>query len=354
MSSVNDLFTSSPKLIVDSARVRRNGEFIFKNAGVIDNNTFYRFEVVPQKEVGASVLIMGGTTENYAVLLLNKHTQVSFETEYARFNYAFHPIKMDATNLTMRRLYEMERATDELEEPLIEELRQLNFPDNASADTKKNIRARISKLITDQQSKMIPVIDTLKNPYVSLYAFYMNLPDDSAFCIKMNNKYQAEIPQSKYAGEVSDIIYDKLYTLPIGSQAPDFTLPDKNGKPVRLSDYRGRYILLDFWASWCHPCRMENKETIRPMFTKYPHGKFTVLSVSMDKDKDKWLSVVEADQMTWTQLCDFKGPSSVAAMHYKVTDVPEIYVINPAGNIIAKNLQGKELEDFMAKKLATH
>ena len=97
---------------------------------------------------------------------------------------------------------------------------------------------------------------------------------------------------------------------------------------------------------------MENKEIIKPLHNRYASSdRFTILSISMDTDKEKWLNALETDQLDWTELCDLKGVSSVVARQYRVTDVPVIYVIDPDGKIIAKNLHGKELEDFIVRKI---
>jgi len=349
MASLDDLFRSSPQFIVDSARINKDGSFIFNKASVIENNTLYRVEVHPKK--GGTALIMGGTHENFAVVLLSNHSQVVFETELARFNYAFKLKKGDETNRSIRRVFDMRRKTNESIEPIEARMRRLDRDPAASPDTLKLLRKKIGELIAVQNKKMKTVIDTIANPLASLLAFMYNYSSDSAYCLALNNRYQKEIPESIYASQFSDMIYDELYTLPIGSKAPEFALPDKNGKMTSLSDFSGNYVLLDFWASWCHPCRKENQEIVKPLTKKYAGKKFEVISISMDTKDDIWHKALETDQLDWTELCDLKGIASDAAKQYKVTDVPVTYVIDPAGNIIAKNLHNTELERFIARKL---
>lgn len=350
MTSINDFFMSSPQFIVDSAVIKKDGIAEFRNAGVIENNTFYRLEAAPAS--GGTILNMGGTGENFAVLLLNKHSQIEFETELPRFNYTFKLKKGDNANRSIRRVYDMERRTNELMEPLRARMYKLYEDPTSSPDTIKLLKKQNSELIEALDVKMQPVIDTLANPYVSLLTFMFHSSSDSLYCLKVNNRYQKEIPQSKYASQFSDMIYDELYTLPIGSQAPDFILPDKDGKPVKLSGFRGNYVLLDFWASWCHPCRNENKEIVKPLAKKYAGKNFVVVSVSMDTKSEVWHNVLATDQLDWTELCDLKGITSGAAKAYKVTDVPVTYVIDPSGNIISKNMHGSELERFIEHKMA--
>jgi peroxiredoxin len=135
-----------------------------------------------------------------------------------------------------------------------------------------------------------------------------------------------------------------------GSPAPDFTLPDKNGKLISLASFRGKYVLLDFWASWCVPCRQENPN-IKNAYRAYQVKNFTVLSVSLDSDQARWLAAVKADDLTWSQLSDLKSFKSKAANLYNITGIPQNFLIGPDGKIVGRNLKGAELQHLLAKVL---
>jgi peroxiredoxin len=134
-----------------------------------------------------------------------------------------------------------------------------------------------------------------------------------------------------------------------GVMAMDFTQPDSTGKPVKLSDYRGHYVLVDFWASWCKPCRAENPNMLAA-WKKYKDKNFDILGVSLDEDKGRraWLHAVAQDGLPWTQVSDLKGFESPAAVMYGVKAIPSNFLIDPSGKIVGTNLRGEELE----KKLA--
>lgn len=139
----------------------------------------------------------------------------------------------------------------------------------------------------------------------------------------------------------------------VGKVAMDFTQNDVNGKPVKLSDYRGKYVFLDFWASWCHPCRDEIPK-ILVAYNAFKQKNFDVLGVSLDAGKlgrEAWLKAIKDDGAVWTQVCDLKGAKNDAAVLYGVITVPSNFLIDPEGKIIAKDIGGEELQKILGEIL---
>ncbi len=136
----------------------------------------------------------------------------------------------------------------------------------------------------------------------------------------------------------------------IGKVAPDFTQNDAGNHPVKLSQFRGKYVLLDFWASWCVPCRAENPNLVKA-YQQYKDKNFTILGVSLDNPdfKAKWLAAVKDDGLSWTQLADMVHKENEVGKRYAVSSIPQNFLIDPDGKIIGKNLRGEELN----KKLAS-
>jgi len=138
----------------------------------------------------------------------------------------------------------------------------------------------------------------------------------------------------------------------IGAVAPDFTQNDTEGNPVKLSSFRGKYVLVDFWASWCGPCRAENPNVVNA-FNQYKDKGFTVLGVSLDdeKGKQKWLDAIKKDGLTWTHVSDLKYWNNEVSKAYGIRSIPQNVLLDPNGVIIGKNLRGKALLDKLAEIL---
>lgn len=142
----------------------------------------------------------------------------------------------------------------------------------------------------------------------------------------------------------------KAKPLSVGHPAPDFTISSIDNKQIRLSDYKGKYVMVDFWASWCVPCRQENPNVLT-QYQKF-HGKgLNILGVSLDKDKAAWQNAVKDDHLEWAQASDLKSFEGTAEQLYHIEAIPSNVINDPQGKIIAKNVRGKDLADFLNKTI---
>lgn len=201
--------------------------------------------------------------------------------------------------------------------------------------------------------------DTAANPMVALFAATMAPVAVDKF-IDPVQKLAVRFP--KHNGIAGAVAYIKTETakmlqstqqqpgsMPaIGSMAPDITMNDVNGKPFSLSQLKGKYVLVDFWASWCGPCRGENP-TVVAAYNKYKDKNFTVLGVSLDDDAASWKKAIADDQLTWTHISDLKRWSSEAISLYGLDAIPYNVLVDPQGKIIATELRGPALENKLAE-----
>ncbi len=155
-------------------------------------------------------------------------------------------------------------------------------------------------------------------------------------------KLSEQSQKSYYGRMVNTIVMDNRIGA-IGTQAIDFAQADTSGKMVSLQSFRGKYVLVDFWASWCGPCRMENPNLV-DAYNKYRNKNFTVLGVSLDRDKKSWIQAIAKDGLQWTHVSDLKHWGNEAARLYKISAIPQNLLIGPDGMIIGKNLRGEELQ----------
>ena len=215
-------------------------------------------------------------------------------------------------------------------------------------------RIESEMMMLQEQARDTAVKFALKNheSVVAPYLGMVYLANDPSMETQLKALYDTLSPAIKetyFAKKLNEKIASTTATS-VGATAPDISLANPNGQNVSLSSLRGQYVLLDFWASWCAPCREENPNIVNA-YNKYKDKGFTIYGVSLDRDRDKWLKAIEDDKLTWTHVSDLKYWSSEPAKLYGIQAIPANFLLDKEGKIIAKNLRGEDLEAKLAEVL---
>jgi len=231
-----------------------------------------------------------------------------------------------------------------------------DVPDSVLTPVKKDLEAKTVVLNTFIRS----YADTTKSLPVALFAASKFLSDAGEldylqkFASNLSRRFQPTSLSMEFQERVKNVVANeqpKITTPNIGSVAPDFTLTSIDNKSISLRDFRGKYVLVDFWASWCAPCRGENPNVVAA-YKEFKDKNFTVLGVSLDSDKEKWQQAVTNDGLTWQHVSELNGWESTVATVYGVRSIPSNFLIDPAGKIVAMNLRGDDLKRTLSERLS--
>ena len=214
---------------------------------------------------------------------------------------------------------------------------------------RKGFDVEFDKLEIETDSMVFPSIRQYPNSTVSAFIIVSRYVDWSnpEKAAKSYALLTDKIKKSDYGRKISAYIEMDAKT-GIGRTAADFTMNDISGKPVKLSGLRGQYVLLDFWASWCGPCRKENPN-VSKAYNKYHEKGFEIMAVSLDNKKELWEKAVKDDKLPWIHVSDLKGFDSNAVVLYGIKVVPSNFLLDPSGKIVARNLRGEDLEKKLAE-----
>lgn len=227
-----------------------------------------------------------------------------------------------------------------------------------AASQEKNTAKKdsLNSVAAKQSKEVISVFNQLSKKYTSspvttlmLLQFSNIFPEVKENLAAIYEGLEADAKKGPFAEFIDKTIASSAFGQ-IGTVLPDFTQNDTNGKPFTLSSLRGKYVLVDFWASWCGPCRAENPNIVKA-FNQFKTKNFTVLGVSLDQDKAKWLEAIKKDGLAWNHVSDLKYWNNAVAAQFGIQSIPASFLIDPTGKIVARDLRGADLDKFLATNL---
>jgi peroxiredoxin len=306
--------------------------------------------------VKGGIFVLNGHVNEPSLLLLNfSSAQKKFSLFIGNESVT---IKGDIENLTAlqvkgSRSEDDFMAFEQTFNSYFAQLNQLSQLSNSSegASKRDSIGQAYQKVAMEIQSRVDNFIQQKNSSYVSPFLLVVvnQLSDDVFLLERRYNSLSPDVQQSIYGSYIREQI-DNGKVGAIGTEAMDFTQTDTAGLPVSLSSFKGKYVLVDFWASWCKPCRMENPNVLSA-YERFKTKNFTVLGVSLDRSREAWIKAIADDKLAWSQVSDLKFWNNAVAQQYRIQQIPQNLLIDPNGKIVGKNLRGADLDSKLCALL---
>ncbi len=341
-------FTENGPVTVDSVVINENGEF--KLTGRTSYPKFYMLRIAPNE---------------YFTLLIDSANVLTVEADandFVKTQKVTGSDDMELVNQLNDRLAVTHAKIDS-----IGQIYQLNEGEAGFDSIKASIDAEFEKIVNEQRTYSKKFVEENVGSVVSMLALSQQLaprvsvfsiPDDFAYFEKVDSALFRLYPKSKDVLKLHDFIIKmksqtnmdmKVGNFGVGDVVPDISLQSPKGKMLSLYSLRGNYVLLDFWAGWCRPCRAENPNLVEN-YKKYKHKGFTIFQVSLDKEKDFWMEAIEKDGLSdWNHVSDLQFWQSAPAKAYNISSIPANFLLDPEGKVIAVNLRGPALGAKLAQ-----
>lgn len=352
MDSYKAIFSGFDGWVIDSASIDKTGRFAFHPAKY--RSGIYRLNI---QDIGSNVMAgmkMGMPNENYIIFFLNGSEDSVYISANAAALTRTYQIRAnpESSNIQSIRHYRS-NLFKTLDTILVKLQEAKGIEDDQFQLVQQACLKQVMFAAKEMQQSLRSFIDTTTDIHAGLVATkYYNLGDNYSqyvpFFDSLAHRWKKIEPENSYLLGLIQEIEDFKKFIPIGSKAPEINLPSITGDSIALSTVKGKLILIDFWASWCGPCRAENRGNLLPLYQIYHEKGFEVFAVSIDSNKQKWERAIEKDGYPWIHVIELNGSfNSAVGKLYKITSIPTTYVIDENGYVLEKNLRGENLKAFL-------
>ena len=341
------LISSYEGTVVDSAVIAPDGTFAFENLSWLREKGIYMLFIQPTDSRFYHEIADPPTAENYVCLVLSPGSDTR--------------LRANAWELT--RSYRLLQATGESRQ--IARLRDFREPLYREFETHRPAEDSVqvwsthgSQAVQDTiNASLDAFLDTANTLLPAFAALRLRVPDNEfrdrpEHFLQVMERLNTLAPGHPWVAQLG--VFMDRSKLPVleGEKMPDFALPTPEGDTLQLSDIQGKLLLVDFWASWCAPCRAEMRETIRPLYDRYRGRGFQVLGVSIDRSREAWTAAIRKDGAIWPNVSDLLGDASPVRQTLKFEYIPANYLLDAEGRLLARNLHKEELRIFVEKYFA--
>lgn len=286
-----------------------------------------------------------GVTPRIAFFLENSEMNIAFAAENARE----FTLTGSASHNLLQEFNMMVAGLDANMRTIQQQVLEAEVLENT--ELVKELNTRFAEAEVQKKEMISAFVDQHRNSPVGIYVAMRNLAHemDGEQLNALVNSFDPALKDSRYYVSLRQRA-DKLLALAIGKTAPEFSQPNPDGNMVALSDFRGKYVLVSFWASWCPFCRQENPHLVN-LYNQYKGQNFEILGVSLDRSREPWLKAIADDGLLWPHISDLKGWQNEASTLYGVSSIPSNILLDPNGVILGRNLKGDDLDKKLAELL---
>lgn len=321
-------------LLLDSAIIDKSGAFNIQKKAKEKN--YYRLRLKPN-----NAPMVANQQQNLIFLITDSTEKITLNASFKNFgdNYTINGSKESALfSEMMQTIKSVQKCRDSLQAAFAQ------YQGSPEMQTKAQEFDQIySQKVNNQNTYIKNLINNHPASLVTLEAVSaLNIETEYESYKKVADNLTKHLPQNAFVKNFAQQINSRSQ-ISIGAEAPEIDLPSPDGKNIKLSSLRGKVVLLDFWASWCRPCRAENP-TLVAAYEKFKNKGFEIYQVSLDKDKAGWTGAIASDRLIWTHVSDLKFWDCVAAKQYNVSSIPKSYLLDKDGKIIAADLRGPALD----------